>query len=99
MAFRGCIFPQYYKDTVNGQWTFFGVDRNFVSGIWNNNFADGVVPECGGGVIWNTPEIILTAVVAVIVAAYVIYLLVGIKPFKIEALLNERENTEQNNNE
>ncbi len=40
------------------------------------NFAGGVVPECGGGVIWTAPEIVLTAVVAVPVTAYVIYLLV-----------------------
>jgi membrane protease YdiL (CAAX protease family) len=47
------------------------------------NFAGGIVPQCGGGVIWNTPEIILTAVVAVIVAAYVIMLLVKIRPEEI----------------
>ncbi len=44
------------------------------------NFAGGVVPECGMGVLWTVPEIVLTAVVGVAVAAYVIYTLVKITP-------------------
>lgn len=51
------------------------------------NFAGGVVPECGGGIIWTTGEIVLTAAVAVPVAVYVIYLLLGIKPDEVDALL------------
>ena len=54
------------------------------------NFAGGIVPQCGGGVIWTTPEIILTAVVAVIVAAYVISLLVRIRPEEIRRLWNDK---------
>ena len=59
------------------------------------NFAGGVVPECGGGSIWTLPEIILTAAVSVVVAVYVIALLVKIKPYEIDALLNEQDSTEQ----
>ena len=63
------------------------------------NFAGGIVPQCGGGVIWNTPEIILTAVVAVIVAAYVIMLLVKIRPEEIVDLWSVKSDnkTEQQN--
>ena len=61
------------------------------------NFAGGVVPECGGGVIWTLPEIILTAAVAVAVASYVIYMLVRITPDDIEKLLNEDGASKQNN--
>ena len=60
------------------------------------NFAGGVVPECGGGEIWDAPTIILTTVVALIVAAYVIYLLVKITPDEVEALLNDKSKSAQN---
>ncbi len=63
------------------------------------NFAGSVVLECGKGEfwdIWNVPTIILTAVIAVAVAVYVIYLLVKIKPCEIEALVNDTPKSEQN---
>ena len=63
------------------------------------NFSGGVVPECGGGTIWNTPTVVLTAVVAVAVASYVIYLLLRIKPQDVSTLLNERAEDEQTNTE
>lgn len=63
------------------------------------NFAGGVVPTCGGGVIWNTPTVILTAAVSVAVAAYVIYVLVKITPYDIDILLNEESGKEQTNGE
>lgn len=53
------------------------------------NFAGGIIPNCGGGIIWTLPEIVLTAVVAVAVAAYVIYRLVGIKPSEVDALIKK----------
>ncbi len=56
------------------------------------NFAGGVVPECGGGIIWPISTIILTAVIAIIVAAYVIYLLFKITPEEIDALFSENYN-------
>jgi len=62
------------------------------------NFAGGVVPECGGGAIWTMPTVILTAVVAVIVAVYVVYQLIRITPDEIERFLNEKKAEEQNNN-
>ena len=61
------------------------------------NFAGGVVPECGGGIIWDTPTVVLTAVLAVIVAVYVIYTLVKITPDDIDRLLNDNGSKEQNN--
>ena len=63
------------------------------------NFAGGLVPECGGGVIWDTPTVVLPATVAVLVAAYVIYLLLKITPDEIEKLLNDRRGAEQTNKE
>ena len=38
------------------------------------NFAGGVVPEFGSGVIWTAPEITLTAVLAVLVTLYSFWL-------------------------
>ena len=54
------------------------------------NFAGGVVPECGGGIIGDTPTIILTAVVAVAVAVYVVVQIIRIRPEEIDALLCDR---------
>ena len=53
------------------------------------NFAGGVVPNCGGGIIWSIPEIALTAVVAIGVAVYVIYTLVKIQPGDIEGVFQK----------
>ena len=55
------------------------------------NFAGGVVPNCGGGEIWDTPTIILTAVVAIAVAAYVIISFVRIRPEDIGYMFNEEQ--------
>ena len=63
------------------------------------NFAGSVVLECGNGTlrdIWNIPTVILTVVVSLAVAAYVIYLLVKIKPCEVEALVNDTAKREQN---
>lgn len=50
------------------------------------NFAGGLIPNCGAGIIWSVPEIILTAVVSVFVAVYVIYLLLTIKREHIDRI-------------
>ncbi len=50
------------------------------------NFAGGVVPECGGGVIWDMPTVVWTAVVGTAVAVYVVWLMVKIKPSEIDGL-------------
>ena len=52
------------------------------------NFSGGVVPECGGGAIWTAPEIALTAVVAVIITVYVIFILTKTTEKDIDRLLN-----------
>ncbi len=61
------------------------------------NFAGGVVPNCGVGVIWDTPTVILTTVVAVAVAAYVIFLLFKIHTSDIQKILNDGVAGEQTN--
>ena len=61
------------------------------------NFAGGVVPNCGSGEIWDTPTIILTAALAVAVAAYVIFLLFKITRSDIEKVLNDKAVVEQTN--
>ncbi len=48
-----------------------------IHGVYN--FAGGIVPEFGEGIIWSLPEIILTVAVAVPVAVYVIYLIMTTK--------------------
>ena len=51
------------------------------------NFAGGIVPRCGGGTIWTAPEIVLTAVVAVAVTVYVIFMLAKTSAEDIDRLL------------
>ena len=59
------------------------------------NFAGGVVPECGGGDIWNTPTVILTTVIALAVAAYVIVQIFRIRPEEIAELLGDPRQTKE----
>lgn len=55
------------------------------------NFCGGVVPELGGGVIWDTPTVVLTVIVSLAVATYVIVSLVRIQPKEIEGLFREEK--------
>ena len=57
------------------------------------NFAGGVVPEFGGGHTWTVPTVVLTAVVAMIVAVYVLFLLSRTQEEEVAMLLtgNKRE--------
>ena len=59
------------------------------------NFAGGVVPECGGGDIWNTPTVILTTAIALAVAAYVIVQIFRIRPEEIAELLGDPRQTKE----
>ena len=54
------------------------------------NFCGGVVPTLGGGRIWNTPTVILTVVVSLAVAAYVIISLIKIDPATLGYIFNEK---------
>ena len=54
------------------------------------NFAGGVVPECGGGQLWDTPTVVLTTIIALLVTAYVIYLLVKTERVDVERFLNKK---------
>lgn len=56
------------------------------------NFAGGIVPQCGGGEIWTLPEIILTAIISVLVAAYVIYTLVKISADDVDGIFGKTSN-------
>ena len=47
------------------------------------NFAGGVVPRFGGGIIWSHGEIILTVAVSVTVAIYTVVLFMKISPQEI----------------
>ena len=40
------------------------------------NFAGGIVPEFGSGAIWTAPEVTLTAVLAIIVTVYSVWLFI-----------------------
>lgn len=57
------------------------------------NFAGGILPAFGLGQIWTVPTIILTAVVSVMVACYVFYVLFHIRPEEIERLLKGKKAT------
>ena len=52
------------------------------------NFAGGIVPACGGGVIWDTPTVVLTASIAICVTAYVIYTLIKLNVSDVDRLLD-----------
>ena len=54
------------------------------------NFCGGVVPELGSGAIWNTPTIILTVVVSVAVAVYVVVSLLKIDIASLGYIFNEK---------
>ncbi len=54
------------------------------------NFCGGVVPTLGGGRIWNTPTIILTVLVSLLVAAYVVVSLIRIDPTGLGYIFNEK---------
>ena len=54
------------------------------------NFCGGVVPRFGQGEIWDTPTIILTVVVSIAVAAYVVISLIRIDPHKLGYIFNEK---------
>ena len=58
------------------------------------NFCGGVVPELGGGVIWDTPTVVLTVIVSVAVAVYVVASLIRIKPCEISRFLREENSSD-----
>jgi membrane protease YdiL (CAAX protease family) len=62
------------------------------------NFAGGVVPECGGGQLWDAPTVIITTLIALAVASYVVLLLVRTKPQDIRHFLRESSEIQENNN-
>lgn len=55
------------------------------------NFAGGIIGEAGAGIIWTAPEIILTAAVAVPVAAYTVWLFFRIPLNSVEDLYCRKE--------
>lgn len=54
------------------------------------NFCGGVVPALGGGEIWNTPTIVLTVIVSVAVAVYVVISLFKIDVASLGYIFNEK---------
>lgn len=59
------------------------------------NFAGGVVPEFGAGQIWTIPTVVLTVVVSLIVAAYVLFLLFRVREEEMDTLLKGRAHKKQ----
>lgn len=57
------------------------------------NFAGGIVPAFGDGVIWTAPEVVLTAVVAVIVTVYSVWLFIKLPMSRADELY-EKKNAE-----
>ena len=56
------------------------------------NFCGGVVPRLGGGNIWDAPTVILTVIVSLAVATYVIISFLRITPEDIGYMFNEDKN-------
>ena len=50
------------------------------------NFCGGVVPTLGGGDWWDTPTVILTVVLSVLVTAYVVVMLFRMDPRETDKL-------------
>jgi len=59
------------------------------------NFCGGVVPRCGGGVIWDTPTVILTAVVSVLVIGYMIAVFVKIDTDELGIMFGDEKKCEE----
>ncbi len=59
------------------------------------NFCGGVVPRCGGGVIWDTPTVILTTVVSLLVIAYMIAAFMRIDTDKLGYLYGDEKMREE----
>ena len=55
------------------------------------NFAGGIVPEFGSGVIWTVPEIIFTAIVAVTVTVYSVWLFIKLPVANASELYNKNK--------
>ena len=63
------------------------------------NFCGGVIPTLGEGKIWDMPTVVLTVVLSLLVTAYVIRLLVLMKPQETDKLFSrEGEKSEQGDN-
>ena len=63
------------------------------------NFCGGVIPTFGEGKIWDMPTVILTVVLSLLVTAYVIWLLVSMKPQETDKLfVSEGEKCEREGN-
>ena len=56
------------------------------------NFNGGLVDRFGEGNMWTPPQIVLTAVVAILIAAWVIYEFIKIPEGKIKTLFEKGEN-------
>ncbi len=54
------------------------------------NFCGGVVPKLGGGEIWDTPTIVITAIFSVAVTIYVVAMFLRIDPTKLGYIFNEK---------
>ena len=61
------------------------------------NFCGGVVPTLGTGEIWNTPTIILTVIVSLAVAAYVVVSLLRIDTESLGYIFNEKPKETESN--
>ena len=64
------------------------------------DFCGSLIPTLGVGEIWNTPTIVITALLAVAVSAWMIYVLCGVKPEETDCFYPqkkiEKENADQN---
>ena len=50
------------------------------------DFCGGLVPALGEGIIWDTPTIIITVILAVVVTIYMVVLLFRIKPQELDRI-------------
>ena len=61
------------------------------------NFCGGVVPKLGGGEIWDTPTVVITAVLSVAVTVYVVAMFLKIDPRGLGYIFNEKPKEIENN--
>lgn len=61
------------------------------------NFCGGVVPELGGGTIWDTPTVVVTTVLALAVTLYIVISLIRINPGTLGYMFDEKENENTEN--
>ncbi len=59
-----------------------------IHGVYN--FAGGVIPRFGGGILWDAPTVVVTTILSLVVGGYMIFLLTRINEQKMDCLFTRK---------